>query len=193
MSPPVMSYVPVSVSVHEVSIPMASTVFLKGLRHELANRAFARLAIGRMAQRFAGQAPGLFWGAYLELEVFNEPRYAAAARCWGLSTEAGLLTRLKALVVSSVPTALHRSLLRLVHHETLKYFAWLQGLRGQGPADAQGFLDYMVAQERVQLEMMQMALAGLYAESAAHARAFFLEHGGEHSTGLVEAAGGAAR
>ncbi|BAN48081.1 hypothetical protein [Metapseudomonas resinovorans] len=156
---------------------MASKAFIKGFRHELANRAFAFLAIERMAERFAGHEHGLFWKSYLDLEVFNGPRYAHAARRWGLGTAPGLFTRLKALAVSSLPARLHGPLLRFIYRETLKYLQWLKKLRRQGPANARGFLEYMVEQEEVQLEMMRLALAGRYTEIAGCADDFFLKYG----------------
>lgn len=157
---------------------MASKAFIKGFRHELANRTFAFLAIGRMAERFAGHERGLFWRSYLDLEVFNRPRYALAARRWGLGTKPGTFTRLKALAVSSVPARLQKPLLRFIYRETLKYLEWLKTLRQQGPVDARRFLVYMVEQEEVQLEMMRLALAGRYAEIAGCADTFFLKYDG---------------
>ncbi len=157
---------------------MASKAFIKGFRHELANRAFAFLAIDRMAERFAGHEHGLFWKSYLDLEVFNRPRYALAARRWGQGTAPGMFTRLKALAVSSVPAALHGPLLRFIYRETLKYLEWLKKLHRRGPANARRFLEYMVEQEEVQLEMMRLALAGRYAEIASCADDFFCKYNG---------------
>jgi hypothetical protein len=157
---------------------MPSKTFIKGFRHELANRAFAFLAVGRMAERLAGDARGLFWKTYRDLEVFNGPRYEAAARRWGLGVTPGMLSRLKAWAISSVPKAFHGLLLKLVYRETLKYLEWLKDLRRQGPADAGAFLDYMVHQEEVQIEMMRMALSGRYSEIAGSADDFFLKYNG---------------
>ena len=86
--------------------------------------------------------------------------------------------RLKALAVSSLPARLHGPLLRFIYRETLKYLEWLKKLRQQGPANARRFLEYMVEQEEVQLEMMRLALAGRYAEIARCADDFFLKYDG---------------
>ncbi|MCO6057636.1 hypothetical protein NG726_13275 [Pseudomonas sp. MOB-449] len=157
---------------------MPSKAFIKGFRHELANRAFAFLAVGRMAERLEGDVRGLFWKTYRDLEVFNRPRYEAAARRWGLEVTPGMLSRLKARAVSSVPKACHGLLLKVVYRETLKYLEWLKDLRRQGPADASAFLDYMVHQEEVQIEMMRIALSGRYSEIASRADDFFLKYNG---------------
>ncbi|WP_237234722.1 hypothetical protein [Pseudomonas sp. TCU-HL1] len=163
---------------NEVPIRMPSKAFIKGFRHELANRAFAFLAVGRMAERLDGDARGLFWKTYLDLEVFNGPRYEAAARRWGLGVTPGIASRLKAWAVSSVPKACHGLLLKVVYRETLKYLEWLKDLRRQGPADARAFLDYMVHQEEVQIEMMRIALSGRYSEITGSADDFFLKYNG---------------
>jgi hypothetical protein len=152
---------------------MPSTPFLKGFRHELANRAFAYIAIGRMARRMSGQRSAAFWSTYFELEVFNQPRYEAAATRWGLSTSPGLGSRLKAWVVSSVPRPLSGLLLKVVLHETVKYLEWLRGVSSQGPLDARAFLEYMVAQEEMQIEMMRMALDGRELQIKCYAGRFF--------------------
>lgn len=157
---------------------MPSKTFIKGFRHELANRAFAHLAVGRMAERLDGDARGLFWKTYLDLETFNRPRYAAAARKWGLDVEAGILTRLKALAVSSVPKLLLGLLLKVVYRETVKYLGRLQDLRRQAPAEARAFMDYVVDQEQLQIEMMRMALEGRYSAITGRADDFFLKYNG---------------
>ena len=157
---------------------MPSKKFIRGFRHELANRAFAFIAVGRMAERLKEDRRGLFWKTYLDLEIFNRPRYEAAAQVWGLDLAPGLLTRLKAWVVSSVPDALHGLLLKLVYRETLKYMEWLRDLSQDGPADARDFLDYMLAQEEMQLEMMRMAMQGRYESILRFADDFFLRYNG---------------
>jgi hypothetical protein len=165
---------------------MPSPKFLKGFRHELANRAFALAAVRRMASRLQGQQSHPFWKTYADLERFNQPRYQAAANRWGLDTTPGVLTRLKSWLLSSVPRPLQGLLLRIVHRETVKYMAWLQGLRKIGPADAQRFLDYMIDQEQLQLDMMRLALNGRYRDVVRQADTFFLKYNGvrllaEHS------------
>lgn len=157
---------------------MPSRKFLKGFDHELQNRAFAYLAIARMTHRLQGDPRLVFWKAYLELEQFNRPRYAAAARQWGLDVTARPWAKAKALLVSSVPKPLIGALLKVVLKETLRYMCWLSALRKRGPAEASEFLDYMVAQEAMQIEMMKMALGGRQGEIEDFAKRFFAAHGG---------------
>ena len=120
---------------------MPSKKFIKGFRHELANRAFAFMAVGRMVERLDGDERSLFWKTYLDLEIFNRPRYEAAAAVWGLDAAPGFFTKLKAWAVSSVPKVFLGLLLKIVYSETLKYMEWLRELSLEGPADARAFLD----------------------------------------------------
>jgi hypothetical protein len=97
---------------------------------------------------------------------------------WGLAMRPGILIKLKAWAVSSVPDMFLGLLLKFVYSETVKYLEWLRDLRREGPADAKDFLDYMVAQEELQVEMMRLALKGLYPEMARRADDFFLKYEG---------------
>lgn len=159
-------------------LPMPSSIFIKGFRHELANRAFALGAVRRMAARLEGAPAHPFWKTYADLETFNQPRYEAAAQLWGLETAPGLFTRWKSWLVSSVPRPLQGLLLKVVHRETVKYFVWLQKLCEQGPSGAQRFLDYMIDQEQLQLDMMRLALNGRYRDAVRKADDFFLKYNG---------------
>lgn len=96
----------------------------------------------------------------------------------GVAFKPGLLPLLKAWLLSSVPRVFIGLLLKLVHRETVKYLKWLNRLREIGPADAQGFLNYMIEQEELQIEMMRLALADRYTEIAWCADRFFLKYNG---------------
>ena len=157
---------------------MPSKKFISGFRHELANRAFALIAVRRMAERLQGDERRVLWKTYWDLERFNTPRYTAAAQQWGVAFKPGLLPLLKAWLLSSVPRVFIGLLLKLVHRETVKYLKWLNRLREIGPADAQGFLNYMIEQEDLQIEMMRLALADRYTEIAWCADRFFLKYNG---------------
>lgn len=157
---------------------MPSKKFISGFRHELANRAFALIAVRRMAERLQGDERRVFWKTYWDLERFNAPRYAAAARQWAPAFKPGLWPVLKAWLVSSVPNPLLGLLLKVVHRETVKYLKWLKALRDMGPADARLFLDYMIEQEELQIEMMQLALSDRYTDIVRRADKFFLKYSG---------------
>lgn len=156
---------------------MPSKEFIKGFNHELANRAFALITVGRMTERMHGSEWQVFWKAYWDLEVLNAHRYAVAALGWGLDPTPGVLTRLKAWLVSSVPRPLMVTLVKYVYRKTIAYADWLRALRKSGPPEAKAFLDFMVEQEDFQLEMMRLALAGRHSKIRVCAEEFFLKHG----------------
>lgn len=156
---------------------MPSKAFIKGFKHELANRAFALMAVRRMTVRLEGDPWHTFWKTYWELEILNARRYEAAALTWGLDCAPGFRTRLKAWLVSSVPRCLMAALVKFVLKETVAYAKWLGDLRTAGPSYASVFLDYMVEQENLQIELMRLALDGRHSEIAVHANDFFWKYG----------------
>jgi hypothetical protein len=144
---------------------LLSEAFIKGFRYELANRAFALQVMQRLAQSSKGYEHYPLWSAYLVLEQFNEPRYQMAAESWRLDYSPGWWVAFKAwAVVSLVPQAFHSTMLTFIHAETVAYVDELKVLQGEGPHEAQPFLSYMVAQEELQLEMMELAMSGRYSE-----------------------------
>ncbi|WP_085695986.1 MULTISPECIES: hypothetical protein [unclassified Pseudomonas] len=157
---------------------MLSKQFISGFRHELSNRAFALMAVRRMTERLQGDERRVFWKTYWDLERFNSPRYSAAARQWGLEFKPGIFPKTKAWLISSVPRPWMGMLLKIVHRETVKYLQWLKALRDIGPTESRVFLNYMIEQEELQIELMQLALANRYTEIVRRADRFFLKYSG---------------
>jgi hypothetical protein len=143
---------------------MPSDAFIKGFRHELANRAFALLAVERLAGRTQGTEQFALWSAYCALERFNAAIYAAAAANWGLDDTPGWWPSFKAWAFCSVPRIFESRLMRFVYAETHAYVDELKVLQRIGPVESRTFLDYMVAQEELQVEMMELAMAMRFAE-----------------------------
>jgi len=143
---------------------MPSEMFIKGFRYELSNRAFALRVMQYLAKSSEGYEQFHLWSAYLALEQFNEPRYQMAAAYWGLDSPPSCWVAFKAWTVRLVPRTFHSALLKCVHAATVAYVDQLKVLRGEGPSAANSFLSYMVAQEELQVEMMERAMAGRYLE-----------------------------
>lgn len=143
---------------------MPSNVFIKGFRYELSNRAFALLAVERLALRTEGTEQSALWSAYRVLERFNAAVYAKAAANWGLDDTPGWWPSFKARAFCSVPRVFESWMMRFVYAETVAYVEELKVLHRIGPSEARTFLDYMVAQEELQVEMMEMAMAKRFAE-----------------------------
>lgn len=70
------------------------------------------------------------------------------------------------------------ALVRFVYKKTIDYVEWMRGLRVLGPSEATEFLDFMVEQEELQVEMMRLALEGRHSEIAGCTEEFFLMYGG---------------
>lgn len=139
-----------------------SEAFLSGFKYEIGNRAFALLTMKGISGRLAGDRRNLFWNSYYELEKFNQPRYAQAARLLGVDPSVGWEPRFRGWLIGSTPKALLTTLQKYVYPKTIAYLEELKAVAAAGPADAAPFLAYMVEQEEVQIEMMRLALADEY-------------------------------
>lgn len=155
---------------------MPSAEFDKGFQHELANRAFALRAMEGIARRLHRDPQLPFWDGYAALERFNLPRYEKAASRWGLEARPGWWTRTRGAAIGATPKPLLGRLLKFAYPKTVAYRDELRRLRGIGPEDGKVFLDYMVDQEDLQVEMMQLALDRRYAEVTPAVDAFFLKY-----------------
>lgn len=143
---------------------MRSQQFQNGIHYELQNRAFALSAIVRIANRVQGTQEYIFWSAYESLERFNTPHYLAYAEKLGLDATPSFLTKAKASLISSTPSFLLDELLKLVYAKTKVYMEDLKQVHAQGTEADREFLDYMLAQEQVQIELMELAIKKQYRE-----------------------------
>ncbi|MEL4297395.1 MULTISPECIES: hypothetical protein [Acinetobacter] len=143
---------------------MSSEQFIQGIQYELQNRAFALKAITRISIRMQGTAEYVFWDAYRKLEQFNTPRYAAYAHKLGLDATPSFLTEAKAWTMSSIPALFLNQLLQLVHTRTIVYMENLKKVRTLGSVEDRAFLNYMIAQEQLQIEFMELAIKKQYQE-----------------------------
>ncbi|MAZ87591.1 MAG: hypothetical protein CL693_08090 [Cellvibrionaceae bacterium] len=150
--------------------------FVKGFRHEAANRAFARLTTAKMMQSVDPEAGRAFWTAYHSLEIFNTTVYQYVADLWQIDITPGVLVKVKASTLAVLPTRAHPWLLRTTLARTLEYVKFLESLKEIGPASEYWFLDYMVKQEKLQVDIMALALEGDYDESVLLVKRFLSEH-----------------
>lgn len=141
---------------------MRSQQFLNGINYELQNRAFALSAITSIANRVQGTQEYIFWSAYEKLERFNTTHYFAYAEKFGLDATPSFLTKAKVSLISSTPSFLLDELLKLVYSKTKVYLEHLKQVHAQGTEADGEFLDYMLAQEQVQIELMELAIKKQY-------------------------------
>ncbi|MFB7103708.1 hypothetical protein [Streptomyces hydrogenans] len=152
---------------------MFSEGFTKGFAYELQNRHFALISMSGVARRLDGDPRSAFWGGYSRLERFNVPRYEQAALRWGMDAKPTAWTKARGTLVGATPEFMLHSLLKFAYPKTVKYLEELRRVRGLGPGDGKAFLDYMVDQEVVQIEMMRLALGGRYSEITPKLDEFF--------------------
>lgn len=143
---------------------MLSEDFISGIKYELQNRAFALRAIAHIANRVKGTPEYVFWSSYEKLEEFNTPRYSSYAKKLGLDASPTFFTKAKAVTISSTPSFLLDDLLKLVYSKTKVYMEDLKKVHALGPIEDGAFLDYMIAQEQVQIEFMELAISKQYPE-----------------------------
>ncbi len=160
----------------EKEIAVLDPIFVEGFRHEVANRAFARLTTEKMAESVGNKDSRAFWSAYHLLETFNEPIYQHVADKWLVDTSVRWFTRAKAGAIARCPQGLHSWLLSATLTRTEDYVEILKALRAIGPESEKWFLEYMVAQEEIQVVIMKSALAGDYVDAVSHVEQFIAQN-----------------
>lgn len=158
-----------------------SDEFLAGFEREVANRAFSLRVAGHLSRRMVDTDYAGFWSAYLRLEQFNAPLYEEVAVKWGIATDPSRWTRFRAWAVGLTPGPMMAMALESTSSRTRAYVLTLQALQSTGPEEDRVFLDYMVAQEQLQVEMMRLALAGSMEEIPPLVDAFILRHSRQRS------------
>ncbi|WP_436863542.1 hypothetical protein [Acinetobacter haemolyticus] len=158
---------------------MVSKKFIKGIKYEIANRAFALDSIGRIANRVKGRPEYIFWHSYERLEIFSAPKYAKFAKKIGLDGTPSLYTRSRAWSTCLIPTLLLAPTLKLVCFLTKNYLKDLKKVRELGNSEDMEFLDYMVAQEELQIELMELAISRKYNEIVHKTDSFILSYSRE--------------
>lgn len=157
-------------------VSMVSKKFDKGIKYEIANRAFALDSIGRISNRVKGRPEYTFWHSYERLEKFSAPKYAKFAKKLGLDATPSFYTKSRAWSTCLIPTFLLGTTLKLVCYLTKIYLKDLKMVRNLGNIEDMEFLDYMVAQEELQIELMELAISEKYSEIAHKTDNFILSY-----------------
>lgn len=139
--------------------------FIDGFQYEIANRSFSLMTSKQMIEKFDGEPMQIFWKSYQRLEQFNVEQYARVVNQFGLNMQPELWAEGKAYLLGLLPKIFIDFALQSALNKTKIYVDKLSYLRGIGPESDIDFLDYMVAQESLQVEMMQLALDGRYQDS----------------------------
>ena len=131
---------------------------LDTLDYEYSNRAFALASATRLADATREPREQAFWRAFLALEQHNRQRYAPQAAQFGIDPQGSFYDGVRSWFVSlAVSVAPERTLNKLLIN-TRVYVPRLQRLQQIGPPEHMDFFDYVVAQEKVQLETLEYIL-----------------------------------
>ena len=148
------------------------------LDYEYDNRAVAYASLEDLAAKWAGTPRGDFCQAYYELEILNKRLYAEQAAAVG---SAGYPTGFSV----NFRVALAGLAMRLfVRNKTASFFAkiiipyipQLEQLRDQAKPEHREFFEYVVAQEKTQLDASTAAKEGDWAAGAKVLRDFVARH-----------------
>ncbi|WP_161867703.1 hypothetical protein [Pseudomonas yangonensis] len=131
------------------------SAYLIALDKELANRAVARQVVPQLAERHSGSDQGRFWSAYAKLEALQQPRYAKQAERHGLANNhSGGFKAHASLLFAKL---FNGAFIKMLAGATDEYLQELEALPAQTNADDQAFWDYVIAQERAQVEALALA------------------------------------
>lgn len=133
--------------------------FIKLFRYELQNRAFAYGAIKHVVAKPDKVKNIGFWEAYFALENYNKTCFGPVAKSYHLSTEPGRLTQIRASMSAWLVRVSETYSIGIIHNATKKYVSQLEELK-QLATDDHDFFEYVVEQEKIQLEAMRLVLGG---------------------------------
>lgn len=140
------------------------------LEKELANRAVALKVVPQLAERHSGTAQGEFWQAYAELEATQQARYADEAKRQGLPNEHS--GGFKASASLAFEKLFNAAFINMLADATQGYLKELEALPTQSNADDQAFWDYVIAQERAQVNALALAADQDFNRAASALKAF---------------------
>jgi hypothetical protein len=145
--------------------------FVALMQKEITNRATARYAIGAILGRDQPQAAVQFWSSYQALEALNEEVYAAPAAQLGVEPNrfsAWLKGQSAALYYWLAP----KRMITTMAQATGEYYQELRADAAQVPARHEDFYQYVLRQEKVQVEAFTLADKDDYATASERLAAF---------------------
>ncbi|MEO1043365.1 MAG: hypothetical protein AAFX52_13870 [Pseudomonadota bacterium] len=149
----------------------------KLFKGEVQNRAFAMLSARLMLKRVKAPDDVLWYSAWVEWEEFQKRKYAPMAQKYSLDQEPGFGAKLESFAGLWGSRLLSETaVMKYVLKETIKYVGQLEELASLAPEDEKPFFNYVVDQERVQVDALPFRIEGKSAEGADLLRAFMAKH-----------------
>lgn len=141
---------------------MPSPEFIKGMYYELDGRATMHAITANMANRFEEGAMRNYWKSYHQLEEFSRPKYERMAKAFGIELPGRTWISVKSKVISWLPGLMISGAISELRSKTVVYVERLRWLSEIGPAEERDFYAYMVRQELLQVQLMDIALRKEY-------------------------------
>lgn len=156
-----------------------SPKFIKLFKAEVQNRAFALFSTRMMLKRAKEPGDVLWYTTWLEWEEFQKRKYEPMATKYGLDQEPGFGAKLESYMgIFGARFLSENAVMKYVLKETIKYVGQLEELAALAPEGEKPFFDYVVDQERVQVDALPLRIDGKNEEGADLLRAFMAKHAG---------------
>ncbi len=156
---------------------MPTEEFLELFDMEIQNRSFAMRSAEEMAERASDPEDVAWYETWLAFEQFNQTQYAPFAEKYGLSQEARTVAKIQASLAILAGKVLPDDVtMKFMLDETIKYLEKLKELAELAPEEDRTFFDYVVEQEEMQINALQLRVDGKGQESTALISQFIAEH-----------------
>ena len=161
---------------------MPSSEFVAGMSYELDGRATMHAVTAKMAKRFEDGPMHVYWSAYNRLEEFSRPRYEAIAKRLGIKLPGKTWVAVKARIITWLPDFMISGVVADLRKRTIVYVDKLRRLAEIGPAEEKDFYAYMVRQELLQVQLMDLALKEEYVAAENLVAKFIARESGAEGT-----------
>ncbi|MBC9251166.1 hypothetical protein A9179_12850 [Pseudomonas alcaligenes] len=145
-----------------VASEMPGSEFFDGMFYELDGRATMHAITANMAERFEAGPLHTYWSSYHRLEEFSRPKYERVAGILGVQLPNRSWILIKAKAISCLPQFMMSKVMSGLRQRTIVYVERLRRLSEIGPAEGHDFYAYMVRQELLQVQIMDLALREEY-------------------------------
>ena len=152
---------------------------------EIQNRAFALLSAERGLENTSSEGDKIFLGAWRDWEQFLKVQYAPYATKYGLSQEPRKQAKMQAsLGLFATGVLSEQSVMEFMLDETIEYVKKLEELEQVSPAEDRAFFEFVVRQERVQVDSLRIRVEGATSRSGRRASGVHGESLGSESKRL---------
>lgn len=141
--------------------------FLKHFNYEVQNRAFALLGCKGMLAKASKPEDIMWYEAWKAFEEFQQEKYAPMAQKYGLSQAPTFFAKMQSSIGNVVASFLsEKMMMSYMLKQTIKYVEQLEEMARLAPEEDKAFFNYVVEQERLQVDVLPLRIDGKNKESA---------------------------